>query len=489
MAVHLVFVAYILAMLALGWVAWRRTRDLSDYLLGGRSLGRWVTALSAEASDMSGWLMLGLPGYAYAAGLEAGWIALGLLVGTWLNWRLMAEPLRRMSRALDDALTLPDFLAHRFHRHATALRLIAAGFILVFFTFYTSSGLVAGGRLFETVFGWDYRIAVLTAAAVVAAYTLFGGFLAVAWTDVVQGLLMGAALLVVPVAALDAQGGPEAARAAMAAIDPALLDPWTDRTGQPLGFIALASLLAWGLGYFGQPHILARFMAIRDPREVGPARRIAVGWVALTLCGALCVGWAGIGYLQPPLEGADTERVFMHLVGALFHPLIAGILLAAILAAIMSTADSQLLVAAAAVSNDTYRLGLRPDAPATELVWVGRLAVLVIAALAAWMALTPGSRVLELVGHAWAGFGAAFGPVLLLALYWRGLTGSGALAGMLVGGVTVIVWGRLEGGWFDLYELLPGFLFAAAAAVLVSRLGPPPDAGVLAAFDRARRAG
>ncbi len=467
-AIVAAFALYLVAMLAIGAWAWRRTRDLADYLLGGRRLGRWATALSAEASDMSGWLLLGLPGYAYAAGLEAGWIALGLLAGTWLNWRLLAARLREATAA-HGALTLPEFLAARLGG-GRALRVVAAAFILFFFTLYTASGLAAGGKLFESVFGLPYAQAVLAGCLVVVAYTLAGGFLAVSWTDVVQGLLMLAALIAAPLVAIAAQGGWEATLAAVAARDPTLLDPLS-RGGEPLGAVALLSLLAWGLGYFGQPHILARFMAVRDAAELAPARRIAVGWVALTLGGAVLVGLAGIGYLDPPLAGADTEKVFLRLVQAVFHPLVAGVLLAAVLAAIMSTADSQLLVAASALTEDLYRGLVRPRAGERELVWMGRATVAGVAGVATAFALDPDSRVLDMVAYAWAGFGATFGPVLLLAVWWPRLTRAGALAGMVAGGLTVIVWKHLAGGWFDLYELAPGFAAGLAAAVLASLAG------------------
>ena len=462
------FAAYIVGMLAIGLVAWRRTADLSDYILGGRRLGRWVTAISAEPSDMSGWLLLGLPGYAYAAGLEAAWLAGGLLVGTWFNWRLVAPRLRRETERLHDALTLPDYLERRFGDRRRALRVVAAAFILIFFTFYTGSGLVAGGKLFETVFGLDYHTAVLLGGLVVVAYTFLGGFLAVSWTDLVQGLLMLAALLVTPLAVIEALGGWQATGARLSGINPALLDPLSSATGEPLTLIAVLSLLGWGLGYLGQPHILARFMAIREPRQIGQARRIAVTWVALTLTGATLVGVTAIAYLAQPLSGAETEKVFMHLVGLLFHPLVAGVLLSAILAAIMSTADSQLLVASSALTEDFYRAFLRPRASQTELVWVGRLTVTGIAALAIGMAWQPDNKVLDLVAYAWAGFGAAFGPTLLLSLYWPRMTRNGALAGMLTGGLTVIVWKQLEGGWFELYELVPGFVLSFLAIVGIS---------------------
>ncbi len=468
--------AYIAAMTIIGLLAWRRTADLSDFILGGRRLGRWVTALSAEASDMSGWLLLGLPGFAYASGLEAAWLAGGLLVGTWLNWRFMAAPLRKATERAGNALTLPDYLERRFADPSRWLRLVSATFILFFFTFYTGSGLAAGARLFETVFGLEYHAALGVGAAAVLAYTFLGGFLAVSWTDLIQGLLMLFALLLVPVAMLDEMGGWAQTATRIGQVNPALLDPLTDTSGQPLGLIAVLSLLGWGLGYFGQPHILARFMAIHRIDELGPARRIAVGWVTLTLTGATLVGLLAVPHLHPPLEGPETEKVFIHLVGLLFHPLLAGVLLSAILAAVMSTADSQLLVASSALTEDFYRPFLRPQATQRELVWVGRATVAGIALLAMALAWDPQSKVLDLVAYAWAGFGAAFGPTLLLSLYWKGMTRQGALAGLLAGGLTVIVWKQLEGGWFDLYELVPGFALSTAAIGLVSRLTRPRPA-------------
>lgn len=469
--ISLSFGLYLLLLLGTGIWAWSRTASLSDYILGGRRLGYWITAFSASASDMSGWLLLGLPGYAYASGLEAFWIAIGLLVGTWLNWRLVAERLRRYSHHLQDAITLPDFLEKRFRDQSRLLRLISAVFILLFFTFYASSGLVAGGKLFNTVFAVPYDTAVLIGVAVIVAYTFMGGFLAVSWTDMVQGLMMLGALVVVPVVVLIELGGWGAANATLNESNPQLLDAMTSSSGEELGLISLLSLLGWGLGYFGQPHILARFMAIRDPMQLVYARRVSTSWVAITLTGAVLVGITGVAYLQPELAGADTEKVFMQMVDALFHPLLAGILLAAILAAIMSTADSQLLVASSALAEDFYRTLWRRRATDRELVWVGRLAVVVIAGFATALAMNPDNKVLDLVAYAWAGFGAAFGPTLMLALYWKNMTRNGALAGIIAGGVTVIVWKQLQGGVFDLYEIIPGIVISTLAIVLVSRAG------------------
>jgi len=475
--IGLTFVAYLGVVMVIGVIAWRRTRDLADFVLGGRRLGSWVAALSASASDMSGWLLLGLPGYAYAAGLESFWLAFGLLLGTWLNWRLVAARLRTESETAGDALTLPHYFANRFRDGSGLIRVVSSLFVLLFFLFYTSSGLVAGGKLFEAVFGLPYLWAVALGVATIILYTAFGGFLAVSWTDLFQGLLMAAALVLVSLMALELSGGPMGAAEAISAQHPALLDPFTDRQGQPLGLLAIVSLMAWGLGYFGQPHILARFKAVQSVDRVPLARRIAVSWVFVTLTAACLVGLLGIPAFEPPL--ADAEKVFIRLVDMLFHPLVAGLCLAAILAAIMSTADSQLLVASSAFTGDIYRVLLRKEASEKELVRVGRLAVLTIAAAAFVLAMDPENKVLDLVAYAWAGFGAAFGPAVLLSLYWRGMNRWGALAGILTGGLTVVIWRPLQGGIFDLYEIVPGFVVSTLAILLVSRLtggpaGPSP---------------
>lgn len=484
-ALALTFFAYFAAVLVIGWYAYRRTADLKDFILGGRRLGSGVAALSAGASDMSGWLLLGLPGLAYTAGLGSLWLAGGLLLGTYLNWRLLAARLRVLSAAYGDALTLPEYLANRFGDHNGLLRGLSALFILLFFLLYTSSGLVAGGKLFEAVFGLPYLWAVAAGALAILLYTAVGGFLAVSWTDVLQGLLMVVALVAVPVAAVSVLGGTTAALERIEAIDPGLLSVFSTAEGEALGLIGIASLAAWGLGYFGQPHILARFQAIRGPQAVGRARQIAVGWAALTLGGAIATGLVGAPLIDPPLTGGEREKVFIHLVDLLFHPVLAGICLAAILAAIMSTADSQLLVSSAACTEDFYRRLLRPGAPAGELVAVGRAAVVLIAGLAFLLALDSDAMVLDLVGYAWAGFGAAFGPVLILSLYWSRMTRRGALAGVLTGGLTVVIWRQLEGGPFDLYEIVPGFLLATTAILVASLTDPQPRAGLERAFGEA----
>jgi sodium/proline symporter len=459
----LTFAAYLAVVLVVGAVAWRRTKNLKDYILGGRRLGRWVTAISAQASDMSGWLLMGLPGYAYAAGMESIWLLVGLLIGTYANWKFTAARLRVATERNGDSLTLPDYLDRRFNDRSGVLRLLSALFILVFFTFYTSSGLVAGGRLFEEVFGLDYIWAVAAGGVTIVVYTFIGGFLAVSWTDLIQGLLMFVALIIVAVMGLAAIGGLDGMASGMATVDPALLDPFTNAAGEPLGAIAVISLLGWGLGYFGQPHILARFMAASSVERIRDSRRIAMTWVTVALACGMVVGMSGIALLEEPLAGADTEKIFILMATIFLNPVVAGVCLAGILAAVMSTADSQLLVASSAVSEDLYKGFFRREASPGELLWVGRLAVVAIAMLALFLASDPDSKVLDLVAYAWAGFGAAFGPVILISLYWRRMSRSGAIAGVLTGGITVIAWKQLAGGIFDIYEIVPGVLFSAAA--------------------------
>ena len=478
--VALTFFAYLLVMLLVGWIAYRRTTNLSDYILGGRGLGPLTSALSAGASDMSGWLLMGLPGAAFAGGLGAAWIAIGLLIGTWMNWRFMAPRLRVYSYRAGDALTLPEFLEHRFRTKGHLLRLISAAFILLFFLFYTASGLVAGGKLFETVFGVPYAWAVCIGALAVISYTLLGGFLAVCWTDTIQGLMMAAALAVLPVVAIGEMGGVAPVADRLRDLNPNLLRLWHDPEGLLLQPLAVISALAWGLGYFGQPHILARFAAVRGVDSIPTARRIAVGWTALTLACAVGIGLVGAAYFAG--EVADGERVFMLMVDALFHPVVAGILLAAILAAVMSTADSQLLVCSAALTEDIATCFLKTSEDPKKLVRLGRGAVVLIALAALGIALGESKTVLGLVSHAWAGFGATFGPVLLLSLYWRRSTAIGAVAGMIAGGLTTALWARLDGGVFDLYEIVPGCLLATLAMIAGSLFSPEPSSDIQAEF-------
>ncbi len=483
--IAVVFVVYLIAMLAIGAYFYRRTESMSDYFLGDRKLNKWVTALSAEASDMSGWLLLGLPGAAYLGGLSAMWIALGLWAGTYVNWRFVARRLRQYTAVSMNIITLSDYLEHRFRDASKALRAVSAVFIVVFFLLYTASGFVACGKLFSSVFGISYTAAVLIGVTAVVCYTFLGGFNAVCWTDFFQGSLMFFSILLVPVVGMMRSGGPGVTVSLLNAVDPDYFNLFhVNGASTRVALVAaIASSLAWGLGYFGQPHILVRFMAIRSAEDIRGARRIAMVWVTLSLAAAVAVGMVGRACLETSLEGVASERVYIHMVGDLFPPLISGILLAAILAAIMSTADSQLLIASSAISEDFYKAFFRKRASDAELVWVSRLTVLVVAAVALFLALNPDSSVLDLVSYAWAGFGAAFGPAFLLSLFWKGMTREGALAGIITGGLTVLIWKQLDGGIFDLYEILPGFLFSMTAIVLFSRISKPPVKEITDEFD------
>ena len=466
------FVVYMAICLVLGFVAWRRTTNLKDFILGGRSLGPWVTALSAQATDMSGWLLLGLPGFAYLAGYESVWLVGGLIAGTWLNWRFIAQSLRERTEALGDALTLPAYFERAFDDTRGLLRPLTACFILGFFVLYASSQFVAAGRLFESLFGLPYAWAVFWGSVVMLAYTFFGGFLAVSWSDVLQGSLMFFALLAVALMGLNLVGGFDGMHETMNAFNAELLNPYTDASGQALGWIGIVSSLAWGLGYCGQPHILARFMAIRDPKAMKIARRVAMTWQITVLIAAMIIGFTALGALPMRMEGAEAEKAFIHMSTQFFPPWIAGICLAGVLAAIMSTASAQLLLSSAAFAEDFYRGLLRKHAGPKELLWVGRLGVLGVAIIAFIVALDPTSTVLARVGDAWAGFGATFGPAIVLSLYWKRMTRAGAYAGILVGGITVVAWMALAklGGVFALYAMVPGFVASSLAILLVSLL-------------------
>ncbi|NWQ41716.1 sodium/proline symporter PutP [Bacillus sp. EB106-08-02-XG196] len=473
-------IIYLAAMLVIGIIAARMTKDLNDYVLGGRRLGAGVAALSAGASDMSGWLMLGLPGAMYIGGMSEIWLPIGLSVGAYLNWQFVAKPLRVYTEVSKDSITVPDFFENRFRDQSKILRVVSAIVILVFFTFYTSSSLVGGAILLENSFGMDYKLALWVGAAVILSYTLFGGFLAASWTDFIQGILMFLALIVVPIVAIFELGGWNETVQKIGAIDPTHLNVYSGATT-----IGVISLLAWGLGYFGQPHILVRFMGLKSTKDVPKARLIGMVWMILSLFGAVFVGFAGIAYFaDSPLQNAET--VFIIFSQVLFNPWVAGFLLAAILSAIMSTVDSQLLVSSSALANDFYKSLFRRNASKKEEMIVGRIAVLGIAIIAILLGYDPESKVLELVSYAWAGFGAAFGPVIILSLFWKRMTRNGALAGIIVGAVTVIVWSSLKGGLFDLYELAPGFLFSSLAIIIISLIDKSPSKEIQEEFNKYR---
>ncbi|MCA0989273.1 sodium/proline symporter PutP [Alkalihalobacillus algicola] len=473
------FIVYLVGMLAIGLISYRLTSNLSDYVLGGRRLGGSVAALSAGASDMSSWLLLGLPGAMYAGGMSQIWIGIGLAVGAYLNWQFVATRLRRYTEVANDSITVPDYLENRFRDKSKALRVISAIVILVFFTFYTSSGLVGGAILFESSFGMSYESALWIGAIVIISYTFLGGFLAVSWTDFFQGILMFLALVVVPIVAIFEMGGWGETVNQVGEIDTTYLDIFTG-----MSFMGIISLLAWGLGYFGQPHIITRFMAVKSSKEIPKARLVGMTWMVVSLFGAIFTGFIGIAFFSGGLDNPET--VFIEFTQVLFNPWVSGFLLAAILSAIMSTIDSQLLVSSSAVAEDFYKAILRKNASQTELVWVGRIAVLAIALLAILLAYNPESSVLGLVSYAWAGFGAAFGPVIILSLFWKRMTRNGALAGILVGAFTVIIWKQLSGGLFDLYEIVPGFILCWIAVLAFSYVGKEPGPEIEAEFDEAK---
>lgn len=458
------FVAYLLVIAVIAGYALTRTKTAGDYVIGGRSLPASVAGLSAGASDMSGWLLLGLPGAVFAAGLGEGWIILGLACGAWGSWRLVAPRLRGFTEQLDGAVTLPQFFSRRVGARTGLPSVVATLLVLFFFSIYTAASFVAGARLFETTVGMDYDVALWIGVGVVLAYTLLGGFLAVSWTDFFQALLMVTALVVVAALAF--------------AHAPSLSSPV-----QPIGVIAVVSALAWGLGYFGQPHFLARFMAINRVAAVPRARRVNLVWMVVASAAAVGVGAGGEAYFGGALE--DPETVFIALSSELLAPWVAGIVIAGILAAVMSTVDSQLLVASTALVEDVAKPIWKGLSERLALA-LSRAAVVAVAVIGAWIATDPASRVFELVAYAWAGLGASFGPPVLACVLWRRTTEAGIVAGMLVGGVVTVVWKGLSGGpWgiFDLYEIVPAFLASGLAIGVVSRFRGAAGERAQAIFD------
>lgn len=473
-----IFALYLLLMVGIGLYFFFKNKNVSDYVLGGRSLNPWVAAMSAQASDMSGWLLLGLPGTAYVlfgGTTEAIWTAVGLAIGTYLNWLIVAKRLRKYTKVAGDSITIPEFFANRFRDTSGIIKGVSAVFIVIFFTFYTASMFSASAKLFKNVFGLSYEVALLLGVVIIIAYTFLGGFLAVCWTDMIQGMLMFVTLVITPVVCLVRLGGMDAVSAAVADMGISFnILPYLDNGA--LNVALLVSSLAWGLGYFGQPHILPRFMAIRSAKEIQPARIIATIWVVITLAAAVIVGV--LGHLLLP-DLADPESVFMTMTTTLYPAVIAGIMLTAILAAIMSTADSQLLVASSSITTDIYRGLINKNASEKSVLWISRIAVMVVSIVAAALVFVENpaegtilfkinESVFKLVAFAWAGFGSAFGPAVLFALFWKRMTKWGALAGILVGGITSCIWWLLSGGIFDLYEIIPGFIFSAIAIVVVS---------------------
>ncbi len=480
---------YFLVMLAIGLYSYQQSEaDVAGFLLAGRKVSPSVTALSAGASDMSGWMLMGLPGAMYISGMSSVWIAIGLVIGAFFNYLLVA-PRLRVYTEVAEALTIPDYFEHRFKDHSHTLRIISSIVIILFFTLYTSSGVVAGGKLFESAFNMNYYTGLYVTTGVVVAYTMFGGFMAVSMTDFVQGCIMFVALILVPVTAISEMGGLGPTFAEIEHINPDLLNLFSGT-----GLLVIISSMAWGLGYFGQPHIIVRFMAIRSVKDVPTARRIGMSWMIISIIGALMVGLTGVAFISlNKLTLADPETIFVVYSQILFHPLITGFLLAAILAAIMSTISSQLLVTSSSLAGDIYHRFIRRDASQKELLLVSRLAVAMVAAVAISLAYDRSSSILSLVSNAWAGFGAAFGPVILLSLFWPKMTRQSAIAGMLTGAGVVLLWIYApftiagEAPSALMYEMVPGFVACTIVIVLVSKLTREPSSEILNQYEMVTR--
>jgi sodium/proline symporter len=479
----LAFIIYLVLMLIIGFVTMRKTKKTDDYFLGGRNVGPWFTALSAEASDMSSWLLMGLPGVAYFSGLkEAFWTALGLLIGTYLNWLFVAKRLRIYTIQAKNSITIPEFLSNRFHDKSGVIKAIGAVLIILFFVIYTASGFVACGKLFNSVFGMSYYSGLLLGVVVILGYTLMGGYLAVVSTDFLQGTLMFIALAITVFLGINHAGGASYSFESLKAMGSQFVNPFA---GEKYGVMNAISTLAWGLGYFGMPHILVRFMSIKRNEDIKTARRISMVWVFIAMLCALIVGVVGKLIISPAYASqAAAESVFIDSAKLLFPTFIAGIFLCAILAASMSTADSQLLVASSAFSEDLYKTFIHKRASDKEVLMVSRISVIAITLIAIFLAMDQNSSVFRIVSYAWAGFGATFGPAILASVFWKKATRKGCIAAMISGGVTVIVWKQLHGGLFDLYELLPAFIIATLFLVVFSLLDKSDNSTVEAEFDQ-----
>lgn len=498
------FVLYALIILGIGIWGFFKAKGTKDYFLGGRQLGSWTTAISAQASDMSGWLLMGLPGAVLVGGMTESWIAIGLFIGTYLNWLLIAKRLRKMSYATGDAITIPEYLQKRFFTISPVVRIVCAVIIFFFFLIYTASAFNGGAKLFMFVFNTDdYVMSLTIGALIIISYTFLGGFLAVCWTDLIQGMLMFAALVVVPIVVMIRV--PDLGSAFQNALSETteicgnqITDYFWSFIHAPNGSLATTTIvsgLAWGLGYFGMPHILVRFMAIKSSDLIKKSRLIATIWVFVTLGAAVLVGGLGMIFLHDPQNAellsefnalGDKEKIFMFLSSSLMPALVVGVILAAILAAIMSTADSQLLVTSSAVTNDMFKI-FKKNASEKSLMWISRGTVIVVAVIAYLIALDEKSTVMGLVSYAWAGLGAAFGPVMILSLFWKRMTMPGAVAGIITGGASVIIWESvpvLSGT--GVYSLLPAFGLAMLAIIIVSLATKVNREKVNELFDRAK---
>ncbi len=499
-AVLIAFACYLCMMITIGAVSMKKTQSTEDYFLGGRGLNGWVAALSAQASDMSGWLLMGLPGSIYLAGTGKAWIAIGLFIGTVANWLIISKRLRRYTIVANNSLTLPEFFQNRYRDDKKILLGISSIVIVIFFLVYTASALASGGKLFNTVFGLDYHIALLIGAAVILAYTFMGGFLAVCTTDFIQGTLMLVALLSVPIIAYAAMSGDVAGAltAHGVAADSDFLNLFYIN-GERYSLVSILSDLAWGFGYCGMPHILVRFMAVKNEKELKKSSVIAIVWVAISLTAACVIGVLGRGYLNEILDDTASENVFVKMIQQIFSGnvvliFIGGLFLCGILAAIMSTADSQLLVCASSASKDIFKNILNPKADDRKVLHVSRITVVVVAVIACLIAWNPNSSIMELVSDAWAGLGSAFGPLVVCSLFWKRTNLPGAVSGIISGGLFVIIWDYLPivGGQTPyaatgIYSLLLGFFISLACIIIVSLCTKAPSEEIVKEFESVKR--
>ena len=500
LCITLAILVYLGCMLYVGYRCSKNNNDSADFYLGGRKLGPLVTAMSAEASDMSSWLLMGLPGLAYLTGVaDAGWTAIGLAIGTYLNWRIVAKRIRRYTHVAGNSITLPSFFSNRYRDEKKILQSIGAIFIVIFFIPYTASGFAACGKLFSSLFGINYQVAMVISALIIVGYTTLGGFLAASTTDFIQSIIMSIALIIVFIFGINVAGGVSAVVENAQSLPGYLTmhttyDP-VSGTEQPYPIISIVSMIAWGLGYFGMPHILLRFMAIEDEEKLKLSRKVATGWVVISLAVAVLIGIIGLAMTAAgeliPLEGSASETIIVKIADLMSQhgvlpALLAGTILAGILASTMSTADSQLLAASSSVSSDLLGDFLKKKTGKKGSMFADRITLLIIALVAVFLARDPNSSVFNIVSFAWAGFGAVFGPVVLFALFWKRSNWQGALAGMISGGTMVFIWKYLVrplGGAWDIYELLPAFLVSCAAIVLVSLLTKAPSKEIVEEFE------
>ena len=482
--IGIIFAIYLFIMVAIGLKFYNKSDNLEQYILGGRKLNPWVAAMSAQATDMSGWLLMGLPGLAYivySGTLEAIWTIVGLWLGTYFNWLFVAKRLRKYTEISGNALTIPDFFENRFRDKKHIIKSISAVFIVIIFLIYMSSQFVAGGKLFSSLFEIPYMLGVVLCAGIILLYTALGGFTAVCWTDTIQGAIMFFALIIVPIVGVGAIGGWDMVSERLAGMTTESLNFFPMKDGK-VNILLLSSCLGWALGYFGHPGVHARFMAINSVDEIQKSRIIAMIWVTITMVAAVFIGMIGRA-LMPDL--ADPENVFIYMITKLCNPVIAGILLTAVLAAIMSTASSQLLVSASSISKDLYATLLKKDTEGPRIVWISRITVVVITGIAIAIASNPTSSIFGLVSCAWSGFGAGFGPIILLSLFWRRMSRQGAIFGMMSGGIVDVFWYLNSGGIFDVYEIIPGFLAGLMVSIVVS-LFTKVEQEILDEFDKVR---